>query len=1043
MSIISNRRQLATGISVIAVAASMSFATPASAQITSSILGHVDGAKPGTQVIATDTNTGQRLVGTVDSNGNYSIVGVSPSTYRVQSGSNSQTVTVPLGQAVTVDLAPTAVASSSTIVVVGSRTKDVKTPAVTTNVSRFQIENLPNGDRNFLNFAALAPGVTVSPPQLGGKARQVQAGAINSDNTNTYIDGLSIKNLVNHGGTLGQNISSGNPFPASAVDQFNVETQNFAAEYSDAASAVISTVTKTGGNQFHGEIFGEWAPKAFISQNYDDRPGHLNNPTAPYRPKPDFSTKYYGGDLSGPIIKDKLTFFLDFEGTNKTFGSNDVNVYSGVPLANLGAPAQTYAQSAISQFNGSFPATFNEKLYFGKLTYFATPNDTINLSAFVRAESNLQINAGITTADATSRNRNNEHRYEAWWTHRGSGWVNELIVSRDAAANGTIPNTPGSSSVITYTPPSLGTPAANSGCIAVIGAPSPAFTCPTTANQVLALGGVNFVQDDHQYQTLVKDTLTINSGTHSFKFGGTINFTKLQRLEDSNGDGTYFYDAANFAGLGAAGSIPFAATINIANVQPVTAKNTQVGLFAQDSWRPDEHWLINYGLRWDYESNATNEKFVTPPDVAAALRAYPGWAAAGINPNDYISTGSNRKAFTGEFQPRLGVSYDVRGDRDLVLFGGVGRYYDRSLFIDSAIETIKDYYETVVTLTSCAATRQPAPPAPPVPCVNSVPTDPNALRALASGQGGEVHLLNNHTKIPFSDEVNFGVRKRFGKINTSMSFSYIKSHNIFQEVVGNRLPDGSYSDAFPQIFTFNGSSYSRGIFYPQGAIGLAPLPGHGSIFIGNSDGKATYAALYLTADKPYSDDSGWGFSTALTISKARSNDTRDTNSIGDPFNFDAPTIGEQGWGPVIGLERWRFVGTGTVRIPFDIKLSTVVTLSSGPSYGAVLCNVPVHNSLPQLTDCFTTNFGIFRPNGIGYKNVDINVSKTFKMPWRGNHELSVYFQALNVFDFVNRNYSMWTGGFQAIGGPPASQAHDPLGVASQGRNFKIGANYKF
>jgi hypothetical protein len=1010
VSIISNRRQLATGISVIAVAASLSFATPASAQVTSSILGHVDGAKAGTQVVATDTNTGQRLVGAVDANGNYSIVGVPPSTYRVQSGTTAQTVTVPLGQAVTVDLAPTAVAASSTIVVVGARTKDVKTTAVATNVSRFQIENLPNGDRNFLNFAALAPGVTVSPPQLGGKVRQVQAGAINSDNTNTFIDGLSIKNLVNHGGTLGQNLSSGNPFPASAVDQFDVQTQNFKAEFEQSASAVISSITKTGGNQFHGEIFGEWAPKAFISENYDDRPGHLNNPTAPYRPKPDFSTKYYGGDLSGPIIKDKLTFFVDFEGTNKTFGSNDVNVYPG-DISGLTPPAQAYALSARSKYNGSFPADFKEKLFFGKLTYFATPSDTINLSAFVRKESNLQINGGITTADASSRNRNNENRYQAWWTHRGSGWLNEFIVARDAAANGTIPNIPGSSDVIT-----LGTIVGN--------------------NPVLQLGGTNFSQDDHQYQTLIKDNVTITTGAHNFKFGAKINFTKLQRLEDNNSAGTYFFDANTFTGDTSA-SGAYGATINTAAVQPVTAKNTEVGLFVQDDWRPDNHLQVSYGLRWDYESNATNEKFVTPADVAAALRAYPGWAAAGINPNDYISTGSNRKAFTGEFQPRLGVSYDTRGDRELVFFGGAGRYYDRSLFIDSALETIKDRYESIATLVTC--TSAPLNPL----CINGpLPSDPNALRALGAAQGGEVHLLNNHTRIPFSDEVDLGVRKRFGQINTSLTFSYIKSHNIYQEIVGNRLPDGNYSDASPQIFVFNGSAYSRGIFYGTGALSLAPLPGHGSIFIGNSDGKATYAALYLTADKPYTPDSGWGFSTALTISKARSNDTRDTNQIGDPFNFDAPTIGEQGWGPVIGLERWRFVGTGTVRIPFDIKLSTIVTLSSGPSYGAVVCNVPVALGPPN-TDCFTTNFGIFRPKGIGYKNVDINVAKTFKMPWRGNHELSVYFQALNVFDFVNRNYSMWQGGFQAIGGPSASQAHDTLGVASQGRNFKIGANYKF
>ena len=52
----------------------------------------------------------------------------------------------------------------------------------------------------------------------------------------------------------------------------------------------------------------------------------------------------------------------------------------------------------------------------------------------------------------------------------------------------------------------------------------------------------------------------------------------------------------------------------------------------QDDWRPDDHWQVSDGLRWDYKSNAKNEKFVTPPDVVAALRAYPGWKAAGINP---------------------------------------------------------------------------------------------------------------------------------------------------------------------------------------------------------------------------------------------------------------------------------------------------------------------------------------------------------------------------------------------------------------------------
>ena len=152
-------------------------------------------------------------------------------------------------------------------------------------------------------------------------------------------------------------------------------------------------------------------------------------------------------------------------------------------------------------------------------------------------------------------------------------------------------------------------------------------------------------------------------------------------------------------------------------------------------------------------------------------------------------------------------------------------------------------------------------------------------------------------------------------------------------------------------------------------------------------------------------------------------------------------VGDQGWQPSRGLERWRFVGSGTVKMPWDIKLSTVVTLSSGPAYGGVLTNVPASVGNGQC--CYWTDFGIFRPKKIGYKNIDFNISKSFKMPWSSEQEVTVYFQALNAFDFVNRNYSMWGGGLQTYGGPPPNHQPDLGSVASQGRNFKVGARFTF
>ena len=105
MSITSNKRQLTSGISVFAVAASLCFAQPAYAQAQyGSIEGQVAGAKAGTKVEAVDTATGQRSVGTVNANGHYVILGLRPSTYTVAAdGGTPQTTTIGVGQAVTID----------------------------------------------------------------------------------------------------------------------------------------------------------------------------------------------------------------------------------------------------------------------------------------------------------------------------------------------------------------------------------------------------------------------------------------------------------------------------------------------------------------------------------------------------------------------------------------------------------------------------------------------------------------------------------------------------------------------------------------------------------------------------------------------------------------------------------------------------------------------------------------------------------------------------------------------------------------------------
>ena len=114
----------------------------------------------------------------------------------------------------------------------------------------------------------------------------------------------------------------------------------------------------------------------------------------------------------------------------------------------------------------------------------------------------------------------------------------------------------------------------------------------------------------------------------------------------------------------------------------------------------NEHLTWNIGVRWDYEKNLGYLDYVTPAAVVAGLNAQDpnaptgqtyaqSLAKGGVNVNDYISTGSNRKADTGEFQPRLGFSFDINADQRHVVFGGYGRSYDRDLYDYLQVEVTK------------------------------------------------------------------------------------------------------------------------------------------------------------------------------------------------------------------------------------------------------------------------------------------------------------------------------------------------------------------
>src|SRR5207248_184726 len=242
---------------------------------TSAIQGTVmddTGALPGATVTGRERLSGFQHEVVTGSDGTFTLAGLRPGTYDItvsmpQYKPAARVVEVLVGQTVTVSLrvTPDLVYAENVQVVGSNRLVETRTSEISTNVTQDQVRYLPQDQRNFLNFAALAPGVTVTNNDT---RKQVKAGGLDATQINVFIDGVSYKNDVLDGGVVGQDSSRGSPFPQNAVQEFQILTQNYKAEHEKASSAIISAVTKSGGNRWSGEGFLEYQNKALVSNEY-------------------------------------------------------------------------------------------------------------------------------------------------------------------------------------------------------------------------------------------------------------------------------------------------------------------------------------------------------------------------------------------------------------------------------------------------------------------------------------------------------------------------------------------------------------------------------------------------------------------------------------------------------------------------------------------------------------------------------------------------------------------------------------------------------
>ena len=889
------------------------------------------------QIVATNLADGGVRRAQANADGQYALVGLQPGTYRIDAVVDgktvlSQTVAVQVGQATTLNLPVGAAAAPTTLAtvqVVGGKLIETKTSEVATNVTTQQIEALPQNSRNFLNFAALAPGITTPRDQ---DQKTFSAAGQPANQTNVFIDGANLKNNILQGGLVGQDSSKGNPFSQEAIQEFRVLTQNYKAEYEQAGTATITAITKSGTNDFHGSVYGFWQTKGMVDQDTFARDRGDD--------KADYRREQYGATIGGPIIKDRLHFFVSYEATDLQ-GNQNVN----------------FSDPAFTQFNGTFPKPFNEDVWFGKLSWTPSDIDNVDLS-FTRRRDTEELGFGGSTAyEARQLRENSVDDVHLRWQRYCETWLNEVALD--------------------YGKYSFNPTAAN----------------PDLVSQNFfgagLIGGASSLQNKRQKNLTLRDDLTLTDiqwhGEHVVKMGVKLAQYNLNLLENNNANPAYNFDRARPTGF----AVPFEAFYS-PDGKTADLDNGQLGLYIQDDWDVTSRLQLNLGFRWDYESDPYNKDYVTPQDQIDVIQFL------GIS-SDYISTGNNRDPATDMYQPRFGFSYDFSKDNNQswVVFGGAGRYYDRTPLdnpIQESFHAQFPYYHFYFSLDGSPVNGNPSV------IWNPIYLTPEGLQQLIVSNNvgsGEMDLLNNDTKSPYSDQFSLGLRHVMGDWVTSLTLSRVLGYDQFTWIWGDRLANGDF---------------------------IRPLPHNLGAVLLSSTKKYYSSSVFLSIDKPYTDESCWGAGLAYTYQDAK-------KQGGDAYSLDYSTPELYPDDQQVG-EKQRLVINFIVGLPWDMRLTGLAQFGSGDPYNVFYTFD--FNGGPQGPG---PNRGIHLggAEADSYKQVDLSLSKDFK--WGGSQALQLRLDAFNIFGSDN------FGCYEGFAG--SSNFGNPNCTVGPQRSYQVGVRYSF
>jgi outer membrane receptor protein involved in Fe transport len=641
---------------------------------------------PNASVLVHNNGTNAEKTVRTDATGNYRVTNLQPATYTITVTATGFQTYKDTGAVVSVgaltQVSPHLVVGSvaTTVEVTGQAAQlNSSTPEFAPALNSRAITNLPINGGRWSEFVLLTPTVVSDGNGFG----LVSFRGISPLLNNNTVDGADNNDAFwseERGRTR-----IGYSTPKVAVQEFQVNTSNYSAEYGRAAGGVINTVTKSGANAIHGEGYfkdrsnGWGATNPFTTVYTPDASGVF---TA-HRVKPKNIRLMGGFGVGGPIIKDKLFYFvafdryhLDYPGTsiagtpNSFFAapkSSDISTLAS-RLGVSTAQAQTLYANGLNDLTnelGTVPRTGDQDIVFPKLDW--TINDK-NHASFEVNRMRWWSPAGIQTQTAVTyatHSFGNDYVADTWGVGRLTTTFTPTMANEFRLQYGRDFEYENPQAPSAYEQANFVTSPNFPGYTNPLGLPPDVYI-----SNGFDMGVPSFLTrpsypDEHRVQ--VADTLSWVHGNHTLKYGA--DFT---RVNDKTANlyrqfGYYSYSSLvnYFSDLY---SSSFVCSFN-GTAEPCYSGYTQafgplgltfvtkdLGIFAQDDWKFTPRLTLQLGLRWDKEFLPTPFSSLTNSAVPQT-QTFPSYNAA--------------------FGPRVGFAWDIFGDGKTSLRGGYGIYYGR------------------------------------------------------------------------------------------------------------------------------------------------------------------------------------------------------------------------------------------------------------------------------------------------------------------------------------------------------------------------------